>query len=160
LGSATIVAIRTSWHDADHTVLIWTIENTWSWDEFNRQMLAAHQEAQALNHRYDVICDLTHCKLLPSGIVARAHLAVKYAPTNLGMMVVVGIPPIFDASLRAIRRVHPRLAGDLHTAACLPDALVLIERLRTVPTRADALFTTASHRLDLRKVTGLLKAVC
>ncbi len=157
------MAIRTGWQDAAHTILVWSIEGSWSWEEFNRHMLAAHQEAQTLNHRYDVICDLTRCYVLPPGIVARAHLAVKYAPTNLGMMIVVGLPSIFDASLRAFRRVHPRLAGDLHTASSVQDALALITRVQrnqTNVTRMESPFAVPSRMMNLKKVTGLLKAVC
>lgn len=154
------MAIHIGWQDAARSILVWSFEGSWGWDEFNRHMIACHAEAQALGHRYDSISDMSRCYLLPPGVVARAHLALKYAPHNLGTIVVVGLPTIFDASLRALRRVHPRLAGDLHTASTMDEALAVIERQRNNPTRADALAAASSRMLTVKKITGLLKAAC
>jgi hypothetical protein len=154
------MGIHTGWWDSQRTILVWTFEGTWGWDEFNRHLLACHQEARALGHRYDAISDMSRCYLLPAGAVTRAHLAAKYAPANLGAMVVVGLRPIFSASVRAFRRIHPRLAGDLYTTNTMQEAITLVERLRAAPARAESPVVAAPRLMAARKVTGLLKAAC
>jgi hypothetical protein len=152
------MGIQSGWYDAERTIQLWQIDGTWMWDEFNRHMLGSYRDAQAVSHRYDAITDLSRCHLLPPETVARAHLAMKYAPANLGVMVVVGLRPIFEASLRAIRRVHPRLAGDLYLAATLEEALHIVEQQRGLPTRSGALAAVAPAQ-RIKTITGLLKAV-
>lgn len=91
------MTVRAEWDNAEKTVMRWTFEGAWKWEEYYTLRASTNQKIAAENHNVDLIVDLSRSNALPSGILTHGKNAVSVTPKNIGTTILVGANPVLRA---------------------------------------------------------------
>jgi hypothetical protein len=89
--------VHAQWDNPQKTIMRWTFEGAWTWDEYYSLRVSTNQEIAAEPHPVDLIVDLSQSKTLPSGVLTHGKNAVSVTPKNIGVTVLVGANPVLQA---------------------------------------------------------------
>lgn len=80
------------WDDDAQTILRYTAEPEWNWNDYHKTVRAASFSLYNLDHTVDVVIDLRQTRRLPAGAVAHVRTFGKRLHPNLsGRVVVIGL---------------------------------------------------------------------
>jgi|SRR5512133_272689 hypothetical protein len=83
--------IRAEWDNDDKTIVVWTFEGHWTWDDYRNTQLESIAMMNTVEHAVDVIADVTHANLLPSNAFSNyKRLAALAAPNRRRVVVITG----------------------------------------------------------------------
>jgi hypothetical protein len=125
-GGEFMMTVYAEWDNADKTIMRWTFEGDWTWEEYYDARKTTNQEISAQKHPVDLIVDLRTSGTLPSGVLMHARNSVYIAPDNIGLTVYVGINPVMRAFYNMFRNLYRGLIHskrlDMMMVATLDDA--------------------------------------
>lgn len=116
------------WLDDDHTLNLWTLGETFTWEEFEAVSYRA-----ASDRPFYEIADCSRLENLPAAFLSRIPRAIAATAGNLRLAVVVGLRPGF---VKSVAEIVAGLFPRVRFAATVDEALALIEADRRVLTPA------------------------
>jgi hypothetical protein len=107
------MGIRTEWDTSgrfpEQTVIYWTFEREWDWNDFSKADKEAFQMALGVSHSVHSIIDFRASEGIPrSGAISYFTRSVTKAPPNRGTVVVVGAPRMIRALEGILRALSPK----------------------------------------------------
>jgi hypothetical protein len=103
------MTVRAAWDNPQKTIMRWTFEGAWTWDEYYKLRVSTNQQIAAEQHTVDLIVDLSTSKALPSGILTHGKNAVSVTPKNIGITVLVGANPVLNAFYKMFSSLYGTL---------------------------------------------------
>lgn len=86
------MGFRYHWDNDEHTILRYTAEPPWNWNDYHKTVRMASFSLHNLGHPVDVVIDLRQTQQLPGGAVAHVRTFGKRLHPNLsGRVVVIGL---------------------------------------------------------------------
>ncbi|MFC1959902.1 hypothetical protein ACFLYO_04260 [Chloroflexota bacterium] len=122
--------ISVIWDDEEHTILRYLLEGTWQWSEFRPVIAEADGLSRTVDHRVDIIADLTTSAPLP---VRNAFPTLKYmaelSSDNVlqGVFVVVGGGGFVRALGKTFAQVYAGVGARIAFSDTLDEAYALIQ---------------------------------
>jgi hypothetical protein len=92
-----MMTVYADWDNTEKTVMRWTFEGDWTWDEYYSVRKTTNQQISAQKHPVYLIVDMRASSALPSGVLMHARNAVFISPDNIDLTVDVGINPVLHA---------------------------------------------------------------
>ena len=110
------MGIDVKWDDSGHlpekTLIYWTFEEGWDWNDFSEADKRAFQMALDVSHTVHSIIDFRASSGIPgSGAISYFTRSIQKAPPNRGTVVVVGAPGIIKAMEGILRLLSPQAAA-------------------------------------------------
>jgi hypothetical protein len=87
--------ITVQWDNEAKTIVLWTFEGRWSWDEFRAQQAASVALLSSVSHRVHVIADLSQSSQIPRDAFSNYQVSETASAPNRGRTVVVAPQNIF-----------------------------------------------------------------
>lgn len=123
--------IELMWDDDEHSIIIARFIADWTWVQYHEADRQLLQMAAGVNHRIDLINDLTKSNGLPEGnLLANIARGQNVEIPNLGIVVAIQLPRIVEA-LRPIAKQITR-RDNRFTAQSLEEAYAIIAESREV----------------------------
>ncbi|MFN8374661.1 MAG: hypothetical protein U0694_17495 [Anaerolineae bacterium] len=108
------MAVNAQWENDEKTIMCWTFEGAWQWEQYFHIRTTTNQQIHAQKHTVDLIVDLTRTTLLPSSVLMHARSAVMTAPSNIGVTVLVSANPVLHAFFNMFRNLYRGLIHNNH----------------------------------------------
>jgi hypothetical protein len=86
-GETNAMPMTVDWDDAEHTLILATISDPTTWDDFNRGVDEIVRLAHTVPHRVDVICDAGPTPMPPGSPLPYLKRAFQLMPKNVGVVV-------------------------------------------------------------------------
>jgi len=116
----------------DNHLVIWTFEGRWIWDDYYSQRDTINQKIEQIPHLVNMIVDITNGSLLPQNVLSHTGTAVRKAPHNLGIIVIVGpnlaLRTFFQFFKRMYGMFQPNQEKNLHMVATLEEAHAILRQ--------------------------------
>lgn len=99
------------WDNPEQTILRYVFKPRWNWNDLHTAMKEATLLMDEIDHRVDIIMDVSSASLIPSGAIAQAQKAFatpKHA--NAGITVVVSTSSFAQALVAVGRKLSGRAA--------------------------------------------------
>jgi hypothetical protein len=126
--------VHAAWDNAEKTVMRWTFEGAWKWDEYYTLRAETNQKIAAETHAVDLIVDLSKSNALPDGILTHGRNAVVATPPNIGVTVLVGANPVLRSFYKMFSNLYRTLISskelDMVMANTVEDAYKLLAERR------------------------------
>lgn len=110
------------WLDADHTLNLWTFDESFTWDEYD----SLREQAQS-DRPFYVIVDCSQLQNLPENTLSHLPRLIVKAPDTLQFTVLAGVPPGFTET---VARIFAAVYRGVRFAPTVEDAKALIEEHR------------------------------
>jgi hypothetical protein len=104
------MSIRADWDNAERTIIRHQFDGRWTIEDLRLSAVKAWDMMRQVSHQVDVILDLRHGHLLPSGIMSQSNRILNNRPENAGIIVLVGINNL----IRQLARVFEKTYGTFH----------------------------------------------
>lgn len=110
-------------HMPEKTVIYWTFDGKWDWNDFSKADKQAYDMAMSMTHRVHSIIDFRASPHLPSsGAIGYFKRSVTQAPPNRGTIVIVGASRFIRALEGVLRALVPQNAAHYRMADTLEEA--------------------------------------
>ena len=125
------MSIVLNWFDEKNTVLLYTFEGSWTWEEFHELDDPVWELVATVGYRIDLIIDWTRSAGFPLGIMSSMHRAGENViPQTDGLTISIGGPYLIKIMLGIFRRTYPKAAGAYRLVDSLDEAITLLEQER------------------------------
>lgn len=125
------MSISFEWEDENQTLLLLTLSNGWTWEEYHaivNQLVGIMRE---LDHIVDVIVENTAKIPFPSGAALfQLRKIARITPENLGVVVVVSRNPFVKSINQILMQISPQLRRTIALADVRDEAYAIIEGRR------------------------------
>jgi hypothetical protein len=123
------MAIQVAWGNLERTVVLYSFDGAWTWQEFYAAIDIARRLARTVNHPVKEIVDMTNADDIPSFVTVPLNamnnmkMLIHNMHSNECEVFVVGIKPLVKALWETFRAVSsPRLATNVCFVKTLDDA--------------------------------------
>lgn len=128
------MAIGVIWDNDEQTIIQYSVEPDWTWDE----LFAAKEQANALmdtvSHKLGVILCMPSDGAIPLDVLANTRNGLRHKHPNTVVIVVVSDRPFVRTMIETIRTLPPLADHGLETASTLDEARAIVrERLNQIP---------------------------
>ncbi len=120
------MSIAVEWDDEERTILHYTFESPWTWEEYHAAIARAWEMAAEVDHPTDTITDMRNSRLLPDNVFRHVRQSMVEIPESTRTVVIVGAGMLVQALLNILRRVYRNQDGLFFTAETLEEARELI----------------------------------
>jgi hypothetical protein len=100
------MAIDVSWYDEAQTIIRYTFNGPWTWDELNAARETDHALRRTKNYQVDNILDMRRSPIIPQNPIVRFRSFASSVPENAGMTVIVGANTLVEALVNIFRRIY------------------------------------------------------
>lgn len=118
--------VTADWYNLDKTIVLYTIEGKWTWDELYPEYEKAIAMEKAQPHRVDVIIDMTASTHLPVSVITHMRHISDKQPENIGLTVIVTQNPMVNAMYQVGCKVHGNIQRYFVIVRTMDDALTMI----------------------------------
>jgi hypothetical protein len=125
------VSIR--WEDDDKTVMRYTIQGRWTWEELYPCFEEGIEMAKSVSHRFDVIIDFSQTSHLPGNAITHLRGIAERQVGNMGVGIFVTSSRVLLAIFQVAVKVYPKIAHYFRMVATEAEAYALIEQARHNP---------------------------
>ncbi len=144
------MAITMDWANDAHTIIYYTVNGRWSWDDLQAVVKHAHAMIDGVNRPVDSIVDLRKGLGLPAGPMWHGRRLAASRHPNSGCMVLLGAPLYVKTLFDTMRRVNPSTVKRVRFANSPEEAYTLLAVAEPVGTsRGLALMTVAAETANL-----------
>ena len=121
------MAILVGWENEAHKTIVVTYERIWTWEDFASSKVQIDALLNSVDHVVNIMSDSRESAGLPGGnALAVLSRSFQSAPSNVGMVVVLGANPFFKALLQILQTVSlNRAAKNIRFAKSEEDAHLL-----------------------------------
>lgn len=110
------MSISLEWGNPDKTILIMTYTSPWTWQEFEQTYRDLTEKMDSLNHKMDLIIDISHGGLPPQGAMLRFKKVTEIHHPCAGEVIFVG-PRLLTQMVNSILSVlKSAFWGNMETA--------------------------------------------
>lgn len=127
------MGIYVEWDNEDRTVLRYTYEDFWSWDEFYSASAQARSMLETARHEVNTIVDMRSSTVMPRGMLAQARRALDQAcHSNQGLIIGVGVNRFLETMYEFARQAHPDILEQINIvlAPTMEDAYQILDQQR------------------------------
>lgn len=125
------MTIQVHWDGYDTSIIRWTVEGWWDWDDFE----AAAEESRALralvDHPVALIITIDDDAFGPEGLT-HVRYALMLSPDNREMVVIATLHPHALHLLDTLCHLYPEVCDTLFVVASVDDAYAVIDRQRAL----------------------------
>lgn len=126
------IMINFQWDNDEKTVMRYTVEGVWNWNEFHKTLRRSTLRFDDVNHPVDTIIDLRKGAKLPAGAVGHLRsLGAKTHPNSVARTVILGVDATVQAAIGAVSGLYWDDGRLIHFAASDKDAYEVIARWRS-----------------------------
>ncbi len=123
--------IALNWFDDKNTVLLYSFEGSWTWEEFHELDDPVWNLIAKVDYRIDLLIDWTQSAGFPLGIMASMHRAGENViPQTDGLTISIGGPYLIKIMFGIFRRTYPKAAASYRLVDSVDDAIKLLEQER------------------------------
>jgi len=121
------MGILVEWENETHKTILVTYERIWTWEDFASSKVQIDTRLNSVPHTVNIISDSRQSAGLPGGnALAVLSRSFQSAPSNVGMVVVLGANPFFKALLQILQTVSlNRAAKNIRFVKTEEDARLL-----------------------------------
>ena len=119
--------IKVEWANPQHTVIHYNIMGNWTWDDFDSANTTLTNMIETIDHKVDIICDLSSSTALPPRILSNVgrKLRQKSSP-KVSHIITVGISSLLRTLTDVLRTLYPAATANIIHAHTLDHAYRLI----------------------------------
>jgi hypothetical protein len=100
------MGILVKWENEAHKTIVVTYEREWTWDDFATSKVEIDTLLDSVSHTVNIISDSRQSAGLPGGnALAVLSRSFQSAPSNIGLVAVLGANPFFKALLQILQTV-------------------------------------------------------
>jgi hypothetical protein len=126
------MSIRVAWDQSEHvpekTVIYWTFDGSWDWNDFSDADKLAYDMAISTAETVHSIIDFRASPKIPStGAIGYFKRSITKAPPNRGKIVIVGASLMIRALEGILRSLAPKDSYKYRMADNLDDAYRILE---------------------------------
>ena len=100
------MSILVKWENEAHKTIVVTYERLWTWDDFAASKVQIDDFLNSVDYTVNIMSDSRQSNGIPRGnALAVLSRSFQSAPTNIGMVVVLGANPFFKALLQILQTV-------------------------------------------------------
>jgi hypothetical protein len=122
--------VTADWYDLDKTIVLYTIEGKWTWDELYPEYEKALAMEKAQPHRVDVVIDMTASTHLPMSVLTHMRHISDKQPANIGLTVIVTQNPMVNTLYQVGCKVHSNIQRYFVITRTMDEALTMIAEER------------------------------
>lgn len=101
------MAIDIGWDDETKTILRWTMQGTWTWDDFWAAIAETDTYGASVQvERVDLLVDFSHSGPIPAGALSVFRRANRGDNENQGLIVICGTDRLATTLLDTFRRIY------------------------------------------------------
>ena len=121
------MAIHVNWENETHKTIVVKYEREWVWEDFATAKVQIDLFLNSVDYTVNIISDSRESIGIPRGnALAVLSRSFQSAPTNIGMVIVLGANPFFKALLQILQTVSlNRAAKNIRFVKTEEDVLVL-----------------------------------
>ena len=121
------MAIHVTWENETHKTIVVKYEREWVWEDFATAKVQIDSFLNSVDYTVNIISDSRESIGIPRGnALAVLSRSFQSAPTNIGMVIVLGANPFFKALLQILQTVSlNRAAKNIRFVKTEEDVLVL-----------------------------------
>ena len=121
------MGILVKWENETHKTIVVTYEREWTWEDFASSKVEIDNLLNSVSHTVNIISDSRQSGGLPSGnALAVLSRSFQSAPSNIGLVAVLGANPFFKALLQILQTVSlNRAAKNIRFVKSEEDARML-----------------------------------
>lgn len=82
--------IEVNWFNAEKTILTWTFNGQWDWDEYAEAQNVSNSMIASVKHTVHLLWDFRQTKDLPEGLIFGYKKNIQHQSRQLGIIVIVG----------------------------------------------------------------------
>ena len=100
------MAILVNWENETHKTIVVKYEREWVWEDFATAKVQIDSFLNSVDYTVNIISDSRESIGIPRGnALAVLSRSFQSAPTNIGMVIVLGANPFFKALLQILQTV-------------------------------------------------------
>jgi hypothetical protein len=126
-----IMAIRVQWDNPDKTILRFTYDREWAWDEVYSALEEKRRLLGTVQHPVDTLVDMRAVVTIPVGALIHARRLAEQANGNERVTLVVGANPFILSLVDLVRNLHPAFIKNYRFVSTLNDAYTLLNHQRS-----------------------------
>lgn len=123
------MGIQVHWFDEKHRIICFEFSGTWTWDELQTLMEDSSLMAASVNHKVDVLVDLTQNQSLPLGDLMYLRTMSRTAPVNWQRTILVSTNPFVVKLLSALMKLSPGLGERYRIVKTRDEGLEVIQHI-------------------------------
>ena len=116
----------------DNHLVIWEFEGKWTWNDYYSKRDAVNQKIEETEHPVDMIVDISKGSVLPQNVLSHTGSAVRKAPQNIGIIVIIGPNLVLRTFFQFFKRMYgifqPDQEKNLHMVATLEEAHTILRQ--------------------------------
>lgn len=124
------MSIKTEWGNDEKTILLFTYEPNWSWNDLNDAVTLAYDMMETIDHPVVHIADMRNASILPSGAMTQGRNLANRRHPRQTLLIVVGANSLVRTLGNTFSKIYSRVGGDSRNvyAATLEEAYALAEK--------------------------------
>jgi hypothetical protein len=118
--------ITVSWHDDEHTIMVFNYGSAWDWEDFGAAIDQAYKLLEDSTDEVVTLHDLSDTKQFPTkGILDHFRDTILATPKNVRLSVGVGTPRLLQTLISVVTKVF---GGAIAQADTLEEAVEIARR--------------------------------
>ncbi len=122
--------IEINWDNDDKTVMRYTYQGQWTWQEFYGVMEQSHQMMDTVDHPVDILVDMRASAQIPQGAVTQFRRIANVRHPNTGTIVAVTEARVARMLYDIFATVFRPIASRYHIVQTIDEAYAAIEDAR------------------------------
>ncbi len=104
------MSVMYAWDNREKTTLCYRLEGRWTWDELYQGLEESRKLWSSVNHKVDIIVDMTGSSTFPPGNILGhfRNVSIYYSSTKIGNTAIVGANDFFRMALELFYKVYIR----------------------------------------------------
>jgi hypothetical protein len=122
--------VTVDWYDDTKTIVLYSMEGRWTWDELYPEYHKAIAMEKAQPHRVDVVIDLSTTHHLPVNVLTHVRHFSDKQPENIGLSVIVTKNQFVNNLYQIGCRIHRNIQRYFAVTRTMEEALAMISEQR------------------------------
>lgn len=98
-------SMQVSWDNSERTIIRYTYQNDWNWDDYLDKLLIGRRMMQEVDHRVCVLNDMRQIQQLPPNFLSTARSIISSRPDNTGLCILLTTNIYFKAMYRVLAQI-------------------------------------------------------
>ena len=126
------MGITVQWDNFEKTVIRYDFESSWTWDDFHAAAAKSGAMTKEVKHQVHLIANMFHSAPLPEGAMLQFSNALRNAPKDRGMFVIVAGDAWMNTLARILGKTITRPGSKFALVATLEEARAIVTQAQQV----------------------------
>jgi hypothetical protein len=122
------MSVNVVWDNPEQTVLRYTFEGQWTWDEYFPVLMQGREKMGTVSHYVSIINDMLGTQHVPPAFLTNARSVIHKRPKNTGLAVFVSKQMMFTALHRVLIKFDPLIHANYLLTPTLEEARTKIRQ--------------------------------